>query len=361
MTTHSVDRGAPRAELIDRYLLGDCTAAERKQVDAWLSRFDDGAIAIRALRSMQSSVKGSMWDVESKLDELNRKIDADENANANANALSPAIAKIHDTHTSSPLFGRQKTQLRSSFLRAYQRSTWVTIAVGLSAVFCIAFGWQSRDHVLRSELSGRNLVYTTENGERARVTLPDGSAIILNVGSRLSVGADYAVGNRTVRLDGEAIFDVLPQAKSPFTVIAGPSTTRVLGTRFLVRYYASDTSATVVVQHGKVVVGTQIVTANQEVNVNTDVSNVMHSAKMTRFSFSRNILEFDGIPLKDAIPDLNRWFDADVRLGDPTLGSRLLAGEYVTGSVANLAEMLRWTFDVKVVQEGHVLTIYPNH
>ncbi len=354
---YSVNPGAPRAELVDRYLLGDCTTAEREQVNAWLGRFDDGTVAIRALRSMQSSVKESAWDVESRLDELKRRIDAD----TDTDALGTSTSGDHETRTSYRFLGEQKTGLRSLFIRAYQRSTLVTVAVGLSAVLCIAFGWQSRDHALRSELSRHNLVYTTENGERATVTLPDGSTVILNVGSRLSVGADYAIGSRTVRLAGEAIFDVLPDAESPFTVLAGPSTTRVLGTRFLVRYYASDTSATVAVQHGKVAVGTQVITANQEVNVNADASNVMHPAKMTRFSFSRSILEFDGTPLKDAIPDLNRWFDADVRLGDPALGSRLLAGEYVTGSVANLAEMLRWTFDVKVVREGHVLTIYPNH
>ena len=353
VTTHSADPETPSAELLDRYLAGECLPEEIARVERWLARFEDSPRALRALQEMQRSATQSRWDLETNWSGLAQRVQADEAQDGTATNETPSRNRTQSG-------ARANTGGHRWMEHLHRRTSWVTIAGALGAALCIALGWHSRERLIRSELSGHGSVYTTANGERATVTLPDGSAVTLNVGSRLTVGSDYATGHRVVRLQGEAIFEVLSKAESPFTVIAGPSITKVLGTRFLVRHYATDTSATVAVQRGRVVVGTQVVAAHQEVNVSPNAHTVIRRATETRFGFSHGVLAFDGAPLGDAIADLNRWYDADVRLGDPELRSRRLAGEYVPGTVSDLAEMLRWTFGVTVVREGRVLTLYPN-
>jgi transmembrane sensor len=78
------------------------------------------------------------------------------------------------------------------------------------------------------------VAYETSKGERRTVELADGSSIVLNGGTRLTVRLDG--DSRDVALtQGQALFDVAHDASRPFTVAAGDRTVRVLGTRFDVR------------------------------------------------------------------------------------------------------------------------------
>lgn len=84
------------------------------------------------------------------------------------------------------------------------------------------------------------------------VQLSDGSTVRLSPHSRLSYPADYGQQNRIVFLQGEATFDVAKNARKPFFVYAGEVTTKVLGTKFVVRSFERDPKVTVTVQQGQV-------------------------------------------------------------------------------------------------------------
>jgi ferric-dicitrate binding protein FerR (iron transport regulator) len=63
--------------------------------------------------------------------------------------------------------------------------------------------------------------------------------------------------------------------------------------------------------------------------------------------------------LANAIPELNRWYDADVRLADPSLASQPVEGNVSAGSLSDLANILELSLDIRVVRAGRVLTLYP--
>jgi ferric-dicitrate binding protein FerR (iron transport regulator) len=201
-------------------------------------------------------------------------------------------------------------------------------------------------------------VYATHNGQRADITLPDGSKAFLNVASQLEVPTDFAAGNRTLRLRGEALFSVAHQHGTPFTVVAGPATVRVLGTSFVVRHYATDSVTTVAVRDGRIGVGSAIVAADQEVTVSHQGMTPVSPAAPSHFTFAAGVLTLDGIPLKDAIVELDRWYDADIRLADPALGAHVVQMTAAAGSLADVATMLAFTFDARVVRNGRVITLY---
>jgi transmembrane sensor len=68
---------------------------------------------------------------------------------------------------------------------------------------------------------------------------------------------------------------------------------------------------------------------------------------------------FTDVALRDAIADLDRWYDVDVQLADPALGALPLSGRLAAGSPGDLADILHLLLDVRVVQRGRVLTLYP--
>lgn len=231
--------------------------------------------------------------------------------------------------------------------------------VGAVAILAIIVG------VTRGRLGERRhapvsmLRYVTPNGQRADITLPDGNSVALNVASELDVPADYVSGDRTVWLRGEALFAVRHRGASPFTVMAGGTRARVLGTAFLVRHYAADTSTIVAVRTGKIGVGPVVVTANRMIEVSRGDVVRLDAAAPSVFGFASGVLSFVDTPLPAALVELNRWYDADIRLGDSSLVVQRVNGKFAEGSLSNLAEILAWTFDVRVVRDGRVLTLYP--
>ncbi|MDR1602999.1 MAG: FecR domain-containing protein [Tannerella sp.] len=78
-----------------------------------------------------------------------------------------------------------------------------------------------------------NVIVSTDKGERANVTLPDGSQVTLNVESMLSYTPKrYNKDERQVSLEGEAFFRVKNDGKRPFHIAARDLCVTVLGTTF---------------------------------------------------------------------------------------------------------------------------------
>jgi transmembrane sensor len=82
-------------------------------------------------------------------------------------------------------------------------------------------------------------MYQAMNGERKSVNLPDGTKVLLNAGSTLTLGLDFNNGDRNVILKGEALFDVVHN-KTPFTVYTKDFNIKVLGTKFNVKAYEDE-------------------------------------------------------------------------------------------------------------------------
>ena len=81
----------------------------------------------------------------------------------------------------------------------------------------------------------------TKNGNRTKITLPDGTQVWLNAGSKLDYNnLLYNKDLREVTLSGEAYFDVVKNADKPFLVHTHNFKIKVLGTAFDVKSYPED-------------------------------------------------------------------------------------------------------------------------
>ena len=107
------------------------------------------------------------------------------------------------------------------------------------------------------------------------ITLSDGSEIILNSGTTLRENL------REVWLDeGEAFFDVKPNARQPFIVhLRNGLTVRVLGTSFTIQSYPELPFQEISVLSGKVNVSTQ---NNQSVELRADEQAIYRNTKLSR-------------------------------------------------------------------------------
>jgi ferric-dicitrate binding protein FerR (iron transport regulator) len=217
-------------------------------------------------------------------------------------------------------------------------------------------------------------VYSTRPGQRAMIDLPDGTRVLLNVASTLTVPRTLGDGDRTVQLIGQAAFTVNHAGSAPFVVAAAGTRTAVLGTTFGVRAYDADVR--VAVESGRVSVtpcavagvGPGCMSRGEPVVLDAnDVADVTAGGRIRarrgtdvepEFAFSNGRLVLTGAPLGDVVADLSRWYDADIRLADSAVAHRVLEGTFTGETLDALVRSLSVVLNVRVERRGRVITVY---
>ena len=104
--------------------------------------------------------------------------------------------------------------------------------------------------VTERDIVSSEVIYTTSAGEHKRITLPDGSTVILNSNSRLTQCEGFNEEKRDVVLCGEAYFDVAKSDKR-FTVHTSDRSYIVHGTSFNIFDYDDKRCSIVTLHTGK--------------------------------------------------------------------------------------------------------------
>ena len=95
-------------------------------------------------------------------------------------------------------------------------------------------------------------------GQRANLTLSDGTNVWLNARTKIVYPAVFDKSVRQVAVDGEAYFDVAKDKKRPFIVETGKCNMEVLGTKFNVEGYSDKDDFEVTLMEGSVRVASRI-------------------------------------------------------------------------------------------------------
>ncbi len=324
--------------LLDRYLAAECTEFEVSRVQAWLAG-DPGRQAMLAdLAGTRRVVAAqpSAWDTAV----MWRAI------------AGEAALPLQDQHDSAPHPYRvDHLGDRSTVPRSYWWPRWVGRAdrrasawrVGsawtLAALMAAGIGLWGAQRV-RMAASGRpGREYVTAPGQRATVTLPDGTRIMLAPASHLRVAANYAT-ERAVALEGEAVFAARHDAAHPFTVRARGAVARDVGTQFDVRVYPEDARVRVVVVEGAVALGAaqadqsvspaRVVAAGSLAEVDAvGQTTVAAITDVDRYlDWMHGELVFRHAPLSAIVADLARFYGRPIRLGDSTIGAERVSGTF---------------------------------
>jgi len=319
------------AALLDRYLAGACSADEARQVEAWAAGHDAGA-ALAAL-------KGS-------------------GANADARRKAADWAAIARRTTGAAARPRPP---RPAVWRPWATGAALVVGAGLVAIGLRRVG--SRPARDAAPLA----TFATAVGQQATVTLDDGTRVTLAPSTTLRVARDFGDGARDVTLDGQAYFDVARADGAPFSVHAGRTVTRVLGTTFVVRRYAGDDAAHVAVRSGKVSVAAEgaghaaVTLAAGQAGEATDSAATLApaSALAEETGWLDGKLVFNAASTADVLRALSRWYGYQFKLTDSTLAQRKLTIWLSTRSSTDAFASLRLLLNVDLAFDGNVVTVRP--
>lgn len=124
-------------------------------------------------------------------------------------------------------------------------------AAALAAFLAIGNGiYQSRQ--TRMEMENMTTSISVPNGQRICMTLQDGSRVWLNSGATMEYPNIFRKDSRSVKLSGEAFFDVMSDKERPFIVETFACNIEVLGTRFNVDAASADSEFSTALLDGSV-------------------------------------------------------------------------------------------------------------
>ena len=117
---------------------------------------------------------------------------------------------------------------------------------------------------LMDNQSNSNLIINVPNGKNLKVILSDGSEVLLNAGTQISLESDFVKNDsRKVTLVGQAFFEVAKDSAHPFYVITDHFTTKVLGTKFNISSYKNQRETFVNLVEGKIEVSGKEIAAKE--------------------------------------------------------------------------------------------------
>lgn len=193
-----------------------------------------------------------------------------------------------------------------------------------------------------------------------KMTLADGTKVWVNALSQLKFPAQFSQKERRVFLDGEAYFEVTPNAEQPFIVESRGNEIKVLGTHFNINSYSDQVRTTLAEGRVEVRQSTQRVELFPgEYASSFRDSLVKGKADLAHdLAWHNNEFYFKKETIKNIAHQLSRWYDLDVTFrGDVQLDKEYTGSIERDVKLSQVLEMLSFVSNLKFEVEGNKLII----
>lgn len=175
---------------------------------------------------------------------------------------------------------------------------------------------------------------TVPAGQRAQITLADGTRVWLNAKSTLTYAGNFGRKERNVQLDGEAYFEVAKNKSIPFYVHTEMHNVRVVGTSFNVCAYRDSKEFETTLVEGIVDIYTadskQVVTRLQKDEFFANYDGRCKKTILPSYEYLRwkeGLYCFDDVPFSGILDKLEKYYNVKITVTSP----RLLTHEGLTG------------------------------
>ena len=202
------------------------------------------------------------------------------------------------------------------------------------------------------------------SGQQEEVTLPDGSLVSLNTGSRLTYPAEFKGKKRRVKLEGEAFFEVARNEKKAFMVIvADEASTEVLGTSFHLREDSVKRKVLLNVLSGKVAFFPKgkrrealILGEHEHAEYHDGQIQQQVSLDLNFLSWKTRTLIFDNAPLPEVFEQLGKHFRREFDVVDAGLEAMAFTGTFKNQEMDEVLEEISLVMDI-VFEENNGLIL----
>jgi transmembrane sensor len=338
---------------LGRYLAGECTRGEAEEIRRWIEADPAHARLVDELRAVwdAAATPATRWSTPTAWRRLAARLRSRERARG--------LTLVDGGRRAGPGGTRAArwTMVAAAMALALGGGVWWSRAAGRSGAG-VAISVPLKD--VRVPL-----------GQRAQFQLTDGTRVLLGPGSVLRYDTTRFGGStRELLLDGQAHFTVAHDPRRPFLVRTARTVTEDLGTEFAITDYAADSAGVVVVASGTVAVRSVGADTTRPTTLlgTGDLVRLEPAGRLTvrrgvdlrsSLAWTEGRLVFTETPVAEVITRLNRWYDADVRLGDPALAGLRFSASYGAVSEATVVRELATAIGGRVLRRGGTTLIVP--
>lgn len=172
-------------------------------------------------------------------------------------------------------------------------------------------------------------------GQRAQLTLQDGTQVWLNAQSTLTYPARFNRKQREVSVIGEAYFKVAENRKKPFIVTTQQLTMEVLGTEFNVYSYPQSGYTRTSLVEGSLMVSETgknnkpvLLSPDQQATYQENVIKLERLHNPEHLLWREGIYAFDNERLIDILSKLELYYDITIQVEDPEIFNVCYTGKF---------------------------------
>ncbi|WP_183557915.1 FecR family protein [Mucilaginibacter sp. SP1R1] len=262
----------------------------------------------------------------------------------------------------------------------------VMVLTGIAACFLIVFAvYLFKVKKSKESITNGALSFSSPLGKKKSIILTDGTKIILNGGSKLTVAGNYNISQRDVILEGEGYFDVIHNAQKPFTVHTAKINIKDIGTIFNVKAYATDKTTEASLIKGAVEITLNnktkskillnpnhklVLLNNKDLNIaegkktvkelfivrkvtkNTDGNSVVET------DWTQNKLTFSDQPFDEIAVQMERWYGVKIDIINPDVRAYHFTATFDHEDITQVLEALKLSGNFKYRKEDNVISIY---
>lgn len=283
--------------LIARYLNGECTEQEYKELLAWAGEDPANRKTFFEIKDTWDAIPGRDLSIEKQL-----------------------VSFYRD-------------QLER---RARPRISYWKQAVAIAAV--LAIGLVSGILVTRQKgvVPASETLFEVPLGSRSAMTLADGSKVKLNSGSELVWLTDVKNSVREVRLSGEGYFEVNPDPDKPFLVHTNDFTVEVTGTSFNICTYGDNPFSSATLAEGSI--SLQFAGSDKKIDMKPG-DHLRYDREKRTYRIAAADVEsetawkdgefiFRNIAFAELVKRLERWYDVKISVSGDAFDSFTYTGRF---------------------------------
>ncbi|MCE5175652.1 MAG: FecR domain-containing protein [Bacteroidales bacterium] len=324
-------------EIFERYVRNRATDSEIKRLTTWIK--DNQEI--------------SLW-LEQQIINSSSAIDGEIQMRMLKN-----IEKAIYTNSKNDLTQDKQPNIR------FRLNKWIRVAALFILPILTAAGMYF--YMSKNGSASAPLIIAVERGQKANITLPDGSKAWLNSQSKLTYSADFNKEKRTLQLDGEAYFEVAHNPKKPFIVQSNDISVEALGTAFGIKAYHEDNIVSSILMKGKVRVttpdGVSILMPNRRVTYNRLTHKKTQGSVTNATDFTgwiHNELRFENESLQEIAKDLQRIYNIEIVFANEQLKNQHYTGTVNNNSLESVLNIITLTSPISFQINNQRVTFYEN-
>lgn len=327
--------------LIAKYIAKETNSEENDQIEEWLS------FSSERLEIFQDFKK--YWEIDST-----EKEQVYPDKEGLWNSITDNISINKPKHIKFSVKNLFNANIRSMVAS-------IAVIVGITITYSVLFNTNDQKAIVQT-------TFIAPKGQKSEVILADGTHVWLNSGSKLTYNSDFLSTNRSVKIEGEAFFEVTKNPKSKFVVTAGEIDVVVYGTEFNVRSFDKDTNIVVSLLNGHVTVNshqTQNLIADLKPNMEVQVNKKTLTGEITSCDAENESvwrlgkLIIKNNTLGEIAEKMERWYGVNINLNNVDTTERYWM-TIKTESLDETLKLINKITPIKYTVNGEEVTIGKN-